>query len=88
MSTTLEPRARRRPWRNPVRSAAVALWCGFLGAVLSTLQLLALAPRMHATDGLEMGALTGWFLLAWLISLLPVGFAMMLTASPPSDRET
>lgn len=84
MSTTLEPRMQRGPWRNPVRCAAVALWCGFLGAVLNTLLLLALAPRMHAEDLLGIGALTSWFLLAWLIGLLPIGFALMLMAPPPA----
>lgn len=86
MNSTLEPVTQRRPWRSPVRCGAVALWCSFLGAVLSTLLLLAAAPQTHMEDAYALDVLTRWFLLSWLIGLLPVGFAMMLVASPPSDH--
>lgn len=85
-----DPPAPPRPWPPSRRLMAVALWCGFISACLSTLAWVVLGPRLCAhplLEGLETGALTQWFLLSWALALVPIGFALSLAAAPSSEHQ-
>ncbi len=73
-----------RHWSRRARLISVALWCSFLGAVFNTLLLLVLSS--HGPIGAELGTLTLWFVLAWVIGVVPVSFAIVLLAPPPSEE--
>lgn len=60
-------------------------WSSFLGAVVTSLLLVLIAPRLEV-DGIGWHSLGHWFLLCWVGSLIPVGFALSLYTPPHSDR--
>ncbi|WP_341918702.1 hypothetical protein [Hydrocarboniphaga effusa] len=69
---------RRNEWTPRQRFVAAAIWMGFLSAVLSTLLLLSQAPSLHVDGRLSLDLLGRWFLLSWLLALIPIAMAMKL----------
>jgi hypothetical protein len=75
----IAPSARnRRGWL-----IAIALWTAFLGAALNLLAGLLLLPA-EATHALDWHALSVLFLAGWLLTLVPVGLALMLALPLPA----
>lgn len=70
---------RRSEWTPRQRFFAAAVWMGFLSAVLSTLLLLSQAPSLHVDGRLSLDLLGRWFLLSWLLALIPIAMAMKLS---------
>ena len=59
--------------RPRMRLFAIAVWCAFLGGVLILGALLTLTP----IDA-SLGELSLAFLVGWALTLVPVGFALVL----------
>jgi hypothetical protein len=64
---------RRNEWTPRQRFVAAAIWM-----VLSTLLLLSQAPSLHVDGRLSLDLLGRWFLLSWLLALIPIAMAMKL----------
>jgi len=77
-----------RPWGARRRRVAVTLWCGFMSAVLSTIAGMVFGPQVFGLmdPAAGLGAITQWFLISWVVSLLPIAFAIKLADAPPSER--
>ena len=74
----IAPSARsRRGWL-----IAITLWTAFLGAALNLLAGLLLLPA-EATRALDWHALSVLFLAGWLLTVVPVGLALMLALPLP-----
>jgi hypothetical protein len=63
--------------------SAIVAWSSFIGAAVVTMLLLVLAPRLNS-EGFSWALLGRWFLLCWLVCLVPVICALSL-ASPPRN---
>ncbi|WP_139250251.1 hypothetical protein [Hydrocarboniphaga daqingensis] len=71
----------RRPAASSRWMLAIAGWSSFIGAVIVTMLLLVLAPRLNS-EGFSWALLGRWFLLCWLCCLVPVVCALSLAAPP------
>lgn len=75
-----------RPWPTPLRLLAVSLWASFIGAALTTMLLVTVAPQLEHDGRFTWETLGLWFLLNWIVAMLPIGFGLVLFAPPPSER--
>jgi hypothetical protein len=76
------------PWTIRRRRLAVVLWSGFFTAILSTALLLAFLPDLHPNAELSWDLLGRWFLMSWLLGIIPIAASAVLLHTPSrADRK-